>query len=191
MQAARGASLRTSEREHTTSTRTTGRTRSRVVLAAVVAALALALDVVTKILATHKLADRAPVHVVGDLLQLTLARNPGAAFSTGTSITPLITAVAIVAAAVTLRYLVRVGTPGWAVALGLLLAGITGNLLDRLFRQPGPMRGHVVDFLQLPHWPVFNVADMCINLAAALIVIQAVRGVHLDGSRSRPDADDD
>lgn len=191
MQAARGASLRTSEREHTTGTTTTSGTRSRVVLAAVVAALALALDVGTKILATHELADRGPVHVVGDLLQLTLARNPGAAFSTGTSLTPLITAVAIVAAAVTLRYLVRVGTPGWAVALGLLLAGITGNLADRLFRQPGPMRGHVVDFLQLPHWPVFNVADMCINVAAALIVIQAVRGVHLDGSRSRPDADDD
>jgi len=73
----------------------------------------------------------------------------------------------------------------WALALGLLLGGALGNLVDRIFREPGPLRGHVVDFLQLPNWPIFNVADMCINVAAALIVIQAVRGVSIDGSRSR------
>ena len=71
----------------------------------------------------------------------------------------------------------------WAVAFGLLLAGITGNLTDRIFRAPGGLRGHVVDFLQLPHWPIFNVADMCINVAAALILVQAFRGIRLDGSR--------
>jgi signal peptidase II len=66
--------------------------------------------------------------------------------------------------------------------MGLLLAGIAGNLTDRIFRDPGPLRGHVVDFLELPHWPIFNVADICINVAAALIVIQSVRGVPLRGS---------
>ena len=48
------------------------------------------------------------------------------------------------------------------------------------------MRGHVIDFLMLPSWPVFNVADMCINVAAVLILVQAFRGVRLDGSRVPP-----
>ena len=72
---------------------------------------------------------------------------------------------------------------GWAVALGLLLAGVAGNLADRLLRDPGPFRGHVVDFLALPRWPVFNVADMCINVAGALVVVLLLRGVGVDGSR--------
>ena len=78
----------------------------------------------------------------------------------------------------------RIGTVAWAVALGLLLAGVAGNLTDRLFRAPGPMRGHVIDFLMLPNWPVFNVADMCIDVAAGLILLLAFRGIRIDGGRS-------
>ena len=77
----------------------------------------------------------------------------------------------------------RVGTTLWAIALGLLLAGIGGNLTDRIFRDPGPLRGHVVDLFMIPHWPVFNVADVCIDVAAVLILLQAFRNVRLDGSR--------
>jgi signal peptidase II len=74
------------------------------------------------------------------------------------------------------------------VALGLLCAGVAGNLADRLFRPPGPFRGHVVDFLELPHWPIFNVADMCISGAAVLIMVLAVvRNIGLDGSRAARD----
>jgi len=69
------------------------------------------------------------------------------------------------------------------VALGLLLAGAMGNLTDRIFRDPGVLRGHVVDFLELPNWPVFNVADMCITTAAALVVIQSLRGIGPEGRR--------
>jgi signal peptidase II len=98
----------------------------------------------------------------------------------------VISAVAVVAAIVVVWLLRRVRSVGWAWAFGLLLAGIVGNLADRIFRDPGPFHGHVVDFIQLPHWPVFNVADICINVAAALILLQAVRGVRLDGSRERP-----
>jgi signal peptidase II len=69
-------------------------------------------------------------------------------------------------------------------ASALLLAGVAGNLTDRICcASPGPFRGHVVDFLELPHWPIFNVADICINVAAVLILIQAFRGVRVDGSR--------
>jgi signal peptidase II len=83
----------------------------------------------------------------------------------------------------------RIGTPGWAVALGLLLGGVAGNLTDRVFREPGPLRGHVIDLFMLPNWPVFNVADICINVAAGLILLQTFRGVALDGRpREEPTA---
>ena len=77
----------------------------------------------------------------------------------------------------------------WAAALGLLLAGVLGNLTDRIFRVPGPFEGHVVDFLQLPNWPIFNVADMAINIGVGLILIQAFRGIRLDGTRHGHAAD--
>jgi signal peptidase II len=71
------------------------------------------------------------------------------------------------------------------VALGLLLGGALGNLSDRLFRSPGPLRGHVVDWIQLPHWPVFNVADSAIVVGGIVAVLLALRGVELDGSHKR------
>jgi len=156
-----------------------------------VALVAYAVDQVSKLLAVDRLEGRPDVRVVGDLLQLDLTYNPGAAFSTGTGLTPLITVVAIVAALAVLFYARRVGSATWAVALGLLLAGIIGNLTDRLLREPGPMRGHVVDFLELPNWPIFNVADICINVAAGLIILQAVRGIGLDGTRTDEQVDAD
>ncbi|MFL6105776.1 MAG: signal peptidase II, partial [Marmoricola sp.] len=147
-----------------------------------IAVTAWVVDVVTKIIVVHQLGD-APVKVVGSLLQLHLTRNAGAAFSTGTSMTAAI-AIFGCFAFVGVCWLARkVRSTVWAWALGLLLAGISGNLTDRFFRDPGPLRGHVIDFLELPHWPIFNVADICINVAAALIVIQSVRGVPLSGRR--------
>jgi signal peptidase II len=163
MQAARGTSL------------------SRRVVAAV-GLVAYLLDVLVKILSVQHLADR-DIHVVGDLFVLHLTRNAGAAFSTGTAYTPVLATVAVVALVVVLFVSRRVGDRVWAVALGLLLGGIAGNLTDRLVRPPGPMRGHVVDMFMVPHWPVFNVADMCINVAAGLIVLQTFRGIGLDGTR--------
>jgi len=180
MQAARGASL---TRDPATRPRA-----PRLVLALSVALAAWLVDLATKILAQRELADRGPVDVVGSLLRLNLTRNAGAAFSTGTSMTPVIAVFALVAFVVVLVLTTRVGTAGWAWAMGLLLAGIAGNLTDRIFRDPGPLRGHVVDFLQLPHWPIFNVADICINVAAGLIVLQSVRGIPLRGTPS-PEAE--
>jgi signal peptidase II len=82
-----------------------------------------------------------------------------------------------------LWYARRLGSRGWAVGLGFLLAGVLGNLTDRVFRQPGFLQGHVVDFIMFPHFPVFNVADICINIAAAVIIVQALRGIRIDGTR--------
>lgn len=157
-------------------------------MAFAVAAVALLVDVLTKRLAVRELTGSAPVEVVGDFLTLRLVRNPGAAFGAGASLTPLITVVALVAMLVVVFYALRVRHRGWAVALGLLLAGVSGNLIDRLFRAPGPFRGHVVDFFALPNWPVFNVADICIDCAGVLFVVLILRGVRLDGERHEHDA---
>jgi signal peptidase II len=162
-----------------------GRPATRLVFA--VGILALLVDVLSKRLAVSELADRAPVRVIGDFLQLRLVRNPGAAFGAGSSLTPVISVVAIIATVVVVYLAFRVRNRGWAVGLGLLLAGIGGNLIDRLFRDPGPFRGHVVDFFALPHWPVFNVADICIDLAAVLFAVLLIRGERLDGTRSAHD----
>jgi signal peptidase II len=151
-------------------------------LFAALAAVVYALDLATKTLAVAQLEGREPVSLLGGLLTLRLTRNPGAAFSLGTGYTVALTVVAIGVVVVVVRLSSRLRSAGWAVALGLLLGGACGNLTDRLVRAPGPMRGHVVDFLELPHWPVFNVADSAIVAAAALVVLQSLRGVRLDGS---------
>lgn len=183
MQAARGASLSPSDQGGARDPVTTGNQRKRLGLVLGIAVVAWVVDLVTKTFAVANLDGHPPVHLVGSLLQLNFARNPGAAFSTATRYTGLITVVAVGAVVVVVYFARRVRSLGWAWALGLLLAGIGGNLTDRLFREPGPLRGHVVDFVQLPHWPLFNVADMCINLAAVVIVVQSLRGVRLDGHR--------
>jgi signal peptidase II len=163
------------------------RGRTTAALSFAVAGVALLIDLASKQVAVRELTGRAPVEVVGNLLELRLVRNPGAAFSAGASLTPVISAVAVIATVVVVFYVLRARHRGWAVALGLLLAGVAGNLVDRLFRAPGPFRGHVVDFFALPNWPVFNVADVCIDVAGALFVILLLRGVRLDGTRHERD----
>jgi signal peptidase II len=149
-----------------------------------VAAIVYAIDVVSKIVVVEDLTDHQPISMLGGLVTLRLTRNPGAAFSTATGYTVLLTLVAIGVVICVTRLAARLGSTVWAVALGLLLGGALGNLTDRIFRSPGPLRGHVVDFLELPHWPIFNLADSAIVLGAVLITLQSLRGVHLDGGRS-------
>lgn len=164
--------------------------RARLLLGGVAVVL-YAVDMVTKVLAVERLDGEPDVPLVGDLLVLNLVRNPGAAFSTGTEYTVVLSCLAIVAVLVVLYLSIRVRSRLWAVALGALLAGVAGNLTDRILREPGPLRGHVIDFLMLPNWPVFNIADVCINVAAALILVQAFRGIRLDGTRIPEDEDDE
>ena len=154
-----------------------------------VAAVGLTLDVATKWEAVERLEPNVPVRVLGPLLSFRLIRNPGAAFSQGEGITWVFAVAAIlVVAFVLVRLVPKLGHVGWAVALGLLVAGVTGNLIDRIFRQPGPFRGHVVDFLELPHWPIFNVADMCITSAAVMVIVLSIfRNVGIDGRRPGED----
>jgi signal peptidase II len=143
-----------------------------------------ALDQITKWWAERTLSDGEPRQIVGDLIRLRLAHNAGAAFSTGTSYTVVLTLIALTVIAICLRMAGRLRSRGWAVALGLVVGGALGNVTDRLFRDPSPFRGHVVDFIELPHWPIFNVADSAITVAAALFVWLAYRGIRLDGSHA-------
>jgi signal peptidase II len=179
MQAARGASLNPSDQADPVPARR--RVDARLVLAGV-AVLAYVLDLGSKQWALSALAD-GDIPVLGDWLTLHLTFNPGAAFSTGTDFTIVFTALAMVAVVVVLWLSRRVASTGWALALGILLGGVAGNLTDRIVRPPEPFHGHVVDFLMLPNWPVFNIADICINVAAGLIILQTFRGISLDGTR--------
>lgn len=166
--------------------RARGRSRGRmVVVLAVICASVYALDQATKALALARLTVGEPVEVVDGILRLRLVFNPGAAFSLATGMTWLLTLVAVVVVVVVVRTAARLGSRGWAVGLGLLLGGALGNLTDRLVRPPGFARGHVIDFLEVPNWPVFNVADSSISVAAALIVVLGFRGIGVDGRRER------
>jgi signal peptidase II len=149
----------------------------------VVAVIALALDQVTKAIALDRLLPGEPVDLLGSVLRFHLVKNPGAAFSLGTGYTVVLTVIAVGVAASVIHLSRRLRSTGWTVAFGLLLGGALGNLGDRFFREPAPLRGHVVDFLEFPHWPIFNLADTAIVTAACLMVLLTLRGIGMDGSR--------
>jgi len=152
---------------------------SRLPLTLGVAAGVVLLDQVTKIIAVARLEGEPPIQVIGEWLQLTFVRNSGAAFSLAGNYTIVISVLAIVVAVAIVRTARTLTNVWWAVVLGGILGGALGNLIDRIFREPAPFRGHVVDFLELPNWPVFNVADMALVGSAILAVILSVKGVEM------------
>ncbi len=154
--------------------------RSGLLLA--VAVFVIAADIVSKAIVVARMPGHAPIRLLGGLLTITLTRNGGAAFSIGTSMTIVFTAIALGVIIYILRAARNLRSIGWAIALGLLLGGATGNLIDRIFRAPGVFQGHVVDWIEVPHWPVFNLADSAIVCAGVLVVLLALRGIRLDGT---------
>jgi signal peptidase II len=173
-----------------------GSRRAIIVLVAV-AVVAFVLDLVSKQLVVAHLREGEPVRWLGGAVYLTYIRNGGAAFSFGTGYTwifPVITVFVIAGIAVLARTLRSVA---WAVSFGLVLGGAFGNLGDRLFRAPGPMRGHVVDFVSLfssdgAHFAIFNLADSALSCGVALALLLELMGRHRDGTRAQaaaPSAD--
>jgi signal peptidase II len=155
-----------------------------VAVLAAVAVFVLGADIVTKALVVAHLRPDQPVHLIGNVLMLWLTRNPGAAFSVGTSETAVFTVIAFGVVVYIARTARKLYSLGWAIALGLLLGGATGNLTDRIFRAPGLFRGDVVDWIAVTrYYPIFNLADSAIVCGGILTVILAMRGYHLDGSR--------
>ncbi|WP_433324988.1 signal peptidase II [Spirillospora sp. CA-294931] len=153
------------------------------------ALVALALDVVSKIIVVAKLQDREPIELLGGLLTLRETRNSGAAFSIGTGYTVIFTVIACGVVIAILRTARDLRSLPWAICLGLLLGGAVGNLIDRMLRAPAPLKGHVVDWIELPHWPVFNLADSAIVSGGVLAVLLAARGLQIDGTRVSDDED--
>jgi signal peptidase II len=159
----------------------------RMRMLVVIAATVLALDVATKVAVVHFIEPGDPVEVIGDFVTLKLIRNPGAAFSMATGMTWLLTLVAIAVVVGVIRIGRTLRSPWWALGLGLVLGGALGNLIDRLFRAPGPLQGHVVDFVSVGWWPVFNVADSGIVCGAILLVVLTLFGLNPDGTRGQAD----
>ena len=135
-----------------------------------------ALDFLTKNWAVENFTA-APRQVIGTFLQFTLFRNPGAAFSMATSFTIVFTTISIAVALFISRYAARIVSPWWAYVAGLVLGGVLGNLSDRIFREPGFLYGHVIDWIQVPHWPIFNIADSAIFIAAGIAIVLTFKNI--------------
>jgi signal peptidase II len=135
------------------------------------------IDLATKIWAVENLSYRSNIKIIGDFFQLTYVRNPGAAFSFASGATVFLSLFSLLVMIAILHYSVKITSRGWAVVLGLVLGGILGNMVDRIFREPGVLRGHVIDWLQLPNWPVFNIADMAIVSAALISMVLTARNI--------------
>jgi signal peptidase II len=138
-----------------------------------IAAAVVVVDQLTKEWALDALAD-GPIDVLWTL-RFNLAFNKGMAFSQGTGLGPII---GVVALCVVVALLVSVGRSSsrlYPLAVGLITGGAVGNLLDRLFREPGWLRGAVVDFIDLQWWPVFNVADIGVTVGGALLLFTSLQ----------------
>ncbi len=148
-----------------------------------IAVIVLGLDIASKVAVVANLTGKQPIRLLGGFLKLRVDRNPGAAFSFAQSLTIVFSLIAITVIVVILRSSRRIRSLPWAITLGLLLGGASGNLVDRIFRSPGVFRGWVVDWIQVPHWPVFNLADSAIVCGGILAVLLSARGIRLDGQR--------
>ena len=135
------------------------------------------LDLATKIWAVNNLSYKSNIKVIGELFQLTFVRNSGAAFSFAAGATIFLSIFGLIVMSAILYYSPQITSRGWAVVLGLVLGGILGNMVDRIFREPGVLRGHVIDWMQLPNWPVFNIADTAIVTAAVISMVLTARNI--------------
>lgn len=149
-----------------------------------VALTVVGLDLLTKTLAVELLEPGVAVQVIGDNVELWLVRNSGAAFSMASGYTWILSIIALVVVVVIVRYSGRLRSAWWVLGLGMVLGGAIGNLIDRIFRAPQPLQGHVVDFVKVGWWPVFNVADSAVVCGAILLVVLSALGYDYDGTRT-------
>jgi signal peptidase II len=157
--------------------------KALVVLAGV-ALVVYGFDQLAKFLIVKNLVENQQVNVIGDFFVFHFVKNPGAAFSLASGTTWIFSIAAGAVTIFIIGFARRIRSTGWAILFGMLLGGTTGNLTDRLFREPGFGVGHVVDFLQVQGFPaIFNIADSFICASMGLFIILTIRGVGLDGHR--------
>jgi signal peptidase II len=150
-----------------------------------VAVLSFTADQIAKYFVVANLPVGRSVPIIGELLQFTFVRNPGAAFSMFSGTTWIFAIIATAVAVFIIFFAHRIKSFSWGILFGLLLGGNIGNLADRLFREPGFGVGHVVDFIHVFGFPaIFNVADICIVSSMGLFIILTVRGIGLDGKKT-------
>jgi len=157
--------------------------RHRTIVAVAIVSGVVALDQLTKVWAVARLDD-GPISVFGQDVEFRLSRNRGGAFSLFQGFTPLLAVLAVVLAVLLVRALRRTDEMGMVVALALVLGGATGNLIDRMVRDPGFLRGAVIDFVRLDGWPTFNVADSAVTIGAVLLVVRALFGGREESTRA-------
>ena len=150
--------------------------RLPVIVLWLVALIVIVVDQVAKQWALSALSDGRHTALLGRALGLVLVRNPGAAFSFATGQTWIFALIASFVVAIIIRVSRNLASRSWAVALGLVLGGAVGNLIDRLLREPGFLRGHVIDFIDYGGYFVGNVADIAIVLSLG--------GWEIDGTRA-------
>ena len=152
----------------------------------VTAWLVIAIDQLAKFLAIEYLKPGQVVPVLGDLLKLVLVYNDSAAFSLGFGATWIFAITSSIATLVIIWLAPRLETLVWAITGGVALGGVVGNLVDRLFREPGFGVGHVVDFISIPfNFPIFNIADMAIVVVAVIVVTRVMQGAPLGRAKSK------
>jgi signal peptidase II len=142
-------------------------------LSLLIAAIVVVVDQLTKRWALTTLTERN-IDIVGSL-RFNLAFNKGMAFSQGTGLGPVIGVVALLVVVGLLVSIGRSTSPVYPYAVGLIIGGAVGNLLDRLFRGPGWLRGGVIDFIDVQWWPIFNVADIAVTVGGALLILSTLR----------------
>lgn len=175
------------EKAMTSQEGTAGARRSKrlpVIVLWLVAIIVIVVDQASKQWALSALSDGRHTELFGRALGLVLVRNPGAAFSFATGQTWIFALIASCVVAIIIRVSRNLASGSWAVALGLVLGGAVGNLIDRLLREPGFLRGHVIDFIDYGGYFVGNVADIAIVAAAAGIIILSLGGWEIDGTRA-------
>ncbi|HEX5097112.1 MAG TPA: signal peptidase II [Acidimicrobiia bacterium] len=147
--------------------------RTRYLLIGVALLVIVALDQLTKTWVVRALAD-GPVVVVDEWLEFHLAKNSGSAFGRFQNFTPVLATLAIVVAVLLFRMARKETDRVMLIGLVLILGGALGNLSDRIFRAPGFMRGHVIDFVAVGPWPLFNVADSCVTIGAIVLIVRTL-----------------
>ncbi|WKG01718.1 signal peptidase II [Mycolicibacterium sp. HK-90] len=155
-------------------------TRRRLLLGA--AGSVFVVDVGTKILAVGMLEPGRTVPLAGDWLACVLTRNSGAALSIAADRTVMLTVLVLSVATAVTWFGSVVRSPWWALGLGTILGGATGNLADRFFRAPGPLRGQVIDFLAIGPMPVFNVADFAVLTGVVWLIVLSLWGFPFSGA---------
>ncbi|MGH8879301.1 MAG: signal peptidase II [Stackebrandtia sp.] len=155
---------------------------------AAVAVASIMLDLLSKIVVVQTIDPDKPIRLLGGTVYLSLTRNSGAAFSFARDYTWALSCLAILVVAGIVFYAwKRLGSAGWAVALGLIAGGALGNLVDRMFRRPGFLHGHVVDFISLfdpagGYFAIFNFADSSLVIGVCVVILLELRGRRIDGS---------